>query len=208
MQCRSVTSNVFRYAKVAGSVLAMVLCVSTLATAQDRDRDRNQDRDRDRDRHDDRMTTLSRGTVIPVRTREAIDVERRDNRVFSGVVDQDVRGNDGRLAIPRGSNVELIVRIQADNDLIIDLESVMVNGQRYAIRTDANRVQSQRDNSLVGGIVGAITGGEARGRAVRVPRDTVVTFRLDRPLDMGVADAGVERDGHHYHDYYDRENRR
>ena len=192
-----------QHVRVVGRLLAMALCVSTLATAQDRDRDR----DPDRIRYSDRMTRLEPGTVIPVRTNQAIDVERRDNRVYTGIVDQDVRGNNGRLAIPRGANVELMVRVERDNDLIIDLESVVVNGQRYAVRTEPNRVESQRDNSLVGGIIGAINGGEARGRAVRIPRDSVVTFRLQRPLNLGVADRGLDRDGGHYHDYYDRPNR-
>jgi hypothetical protein len=35
----------------------------------------------------------------------------------------------------------------------------------------------------------------------------VVTFRLERPLDMGVADRGLTRDGRHYHDYYGDYNR-
>jgi hypothetical protein len=152
-------------------------------------------------------TRLEPGTVIPVRVNEAIDIERRDNRVYYGTVDQDVRGDNGRIAVPRGSNAELIVRVAPDNDLILDLESVVVNGQRYAIRTSPNRVESQRDNSLVGAIVGAINGGQARGRAVRIPRDSVVTFRLERPLEMGVVDRGVTRNGYHYHDWNDRDHR-
>jgi len=136
-----------------------------------------------------------------VRLDETIDVERRDNRVYNGVVDQDVRGDNGRLAMPRGSRVELIVRTARDNDLILDLESVVAEGQRYAIRTDPKRIESRHDDSLVGSIVGAINGGEARGRAVRLPRDTVITFRLQRPLEMGVVDRGIMRDGRHYHDY-------
>jgi hypothetical protein len=160
-----------------------------------------QDRDRDADR--DRVATLDAGTVIPVRTNESIDVNKGDNRVYTGIVDQDVRGNGGRLLIPRGSTAEMMVRYAADNDLNLDLESVVVNGQRYGVRTEQKHIESRRDNSLVGSIVGAINGGEARGRAVLVPRDTVVTFRLARPLEMGVPDRGVSRDGHHYHDYYD-----
>jgi len=143
-----------------------------------------------------------------VRPTESIDVERRDNRVYAAVVDQDVRGNNGRTAIPRGSTAELIVRVAPDNDLTLDLESVVVNGQRYAVKTDANRVESRRDNSLVGSIVGAINGGQARGRAVRIPRDTPLSFRLERPLDIGVADRGTTREGRHYHDYYDDRNDR
>jgi len=181
----------------------LILSLSALAVGQDRVRTGDRDRDRDRDGDRDRITRLEPGTVIPVRTNEFIDVERRDNRVYTGIVDQDVRGSNGALAIPRGSSAELIVRVAPDNDLILDLESVVVNGQRYAIRTDPNRIESQADRSIVGAIVGAVSGGEIRGRAVKVPRDTIVTFRLDRPLEMGVADRGVTRDGHHYHDWYD-----
>ena len=94
------------------------------------------------------------------------------------------------------------MRVERDNDLILDLDSVTVNGQRYAVPTDPNRIQSQRDNSVAGSILGAINGGEARGRSVRLPRGSMVTFRLDRPLVMGVADRGVDRGGYHYHDYY------
>jgi outer membrane lipoprotein SlyB len=163
------------------------------------------DDDRYWDSQNNRYTQLAPGTVISVRPNESIDVERKDNRVYAGIVDQDVRGSNGRLAIPRGSRVELIVRVERDNDLNLDLESVTVNGHRYAIRTDNNHVESARDNSLVGAIVGAISGGQARGRAIRIPRDAVLTFRLQRPLEVGVADRGVTRDGSHYHDYYDHD---
>jgi hypothetical protein len=61
------------------------------------------------------------------------------------------------------------------------------------IQTDPNCVESSRDNSLVG-IVGAINGGQVRGRAVRIPRNTLLTFRIKRPLDIGVPDRGVDRD--------------
>jgi hypothetical protein len=195
MMCRSSKSKV-----AIGLGLFALFISSPLCSAQDRDEDRDRDRDRDRE-----MTRLEPGTVIPIRTNDSIDVERKDNRVYYGTVDQDVRGDNGRIAIPRGSNAELIVRVEADNDLILDLESVSINGQRYAIRTDPNRVESQRDYGIVGAIEGAINGGQVRGRAVRIPRDSVVTFRLERPLDMGVTDRGVKRDGYHYHDWYDRD---
>ena len=145
--------------------------------------------------------------MITVRPTEAIDVERKDNRIYNAVVDQDVQGDNGRLAIPRGSTAELIVRVARDNDLILDLESIVVNGQRYAVKTEPNRVESMQDGSLVGAIVGAINGGQAQGRAVRIPRDTRLSFRLERPLDIGVADRGIMREGRHYHEYYDDRDR-
>jgi len=99
----------------------------------------------------------------------------------------------------RAAPVELIVRVAQDNDLILDLESVVANGQRYAIRTDQKRIESRQDD-LVGSIVGAIQGGQPRGRSVRISRDAVLTFRIQRPLDMGVVDRGIMRDGRHYHE--------
>jgi hypothetical protein len=186
-----------KFLAVATVAAALVSLFPRPTWAQDYNGGRDWDRDRDRDR--DRVTRLEPGMTIPVRTTQAIDVNRTDNRVFSGVVDQDVYGDNGRLAIPRGSNVELIVRVARDNDLVIDLDSVMVNGQRYAISAEPNRAESQRD--LVGSIVGGITGAEVRGQAVRIPRDAVLTFRLQRPLTMGVADRGTWRNGWHYHEY-------
>ena len=184
---------------MGGAAILLALWVPIAASAQNGDnRDRDRDRDSDRDR--DRVTRIEPGTIIAVRPNESIDVDRKDNRVYTGIVDQDVRGGNGRLAIPRGSAVELMVRVAPDNDLILDLDSVMVNGQRYGIKTDPNRVESKRDNSIVGAIVGALSGAQVRGRAVRVPRDTVLTFRIDRPLEMGVADRGNDRDGRHFHD--------
>jgi hypothetical protein len=197
MMCKS------SHLKTAIGIGAALFLSAAICPAQDRDRDRMADRNWDQGRG--MYTRLEPGTMISIRTNEAIDVERRDNRVYYGTVDQDVRGDNGRLAIPRGSNVELIVRVARDNDLILDLESVVVNGQRYAIKTEPNRVESQRDNSLVGAIVGAVSGGQYTGRAVRIPRNAVVSFRLGRPLDMGVVDRGVTRDRYHYHDWYDRD---
>jgi hypothetical protein len=180
----------------AGLALLAVMATPIFCLAQDRDRDRDQDWDT----HRGVYTRLSPGTTIPIRLKQTIDVDRTDNRVYYGTVDQDVMGNNGRVAIPRGANAELIVRVARDNDLILDLESVMVSGQRYAVRSDPNRYESRRDDSVVGAIVGAISGMQVQGRAVRVPRDSVVTFRLDRPLEIGVQDRGVDRDGGHYHD--------
>jgi hypothetical protein len=183
---------------LSGVTLGTALFVTPMIQAQNRDRDF----DRDRRYEGDRITRIQPGTNVTVRTDATIDVERRDNRVYTGIVDQDVRGDNGRLAIPRGSSVELIVRVARDNDLVLDLESIRVNGQRYAIKADPNRVESERDNSLVGSIIGAINGGQVQGRTVRIPGGSLLNFRIQRPLDVGVADRGIMRDGRHYHDYY------
>ena len=54
--------------KIIGSpAIILALCLLPIASAQDRDRNREREPDRDR------MTRLDPGTVIPVRTNEAID---------------------------------------------------------------------------------------------------------------------------------------
>lgn len=63
-------------------------------------------------REHQRYTRLLPGTTITVRPNESIDAERKDNRIYTGVVDQDVRGDNGQVAVPRGSTVELIVRVE------------------------------------------------------------------------------------------------
>jgi len=91
-----------------------------------------------------RVTKIERGTEIVVRTNQYIESDRRDNRVYTGTVDQDVRGLDGRLAISRGSQVEMIVRTAPDNDLILDLESVTIRGERYpGHRYGADRITQE-----------------------------------------------------------------
>ena len=180
------------------AVLAILLIGS--AGAQNRDRMREPDY---WDAAHNRYTRLAPGTMVAVRPTEPIDVQRSDNRVYMGVVDQDVRGTNGRLAIPRGSTVEMMVRVEPDHDLILDLESVNVlRGDRYAISTRSKRIGAA-DPGLIGSIIGAVNGAEYRGRVVRIPRNTLLTFRLDRPLEMGVVDRGVMRNGHHYHDWHD-----
>src|SRR5437588_689437 len=106
---------------LSGLLLMATLCLGPIASAQNRAGDRNQNADR--------SARLEAGTIIPVRINETIDVQKGDNRVYAGIVDQDVQGDNGRLVIPRGSNVELIVRVSQNNDLILDLESVVVNDQ-------------------------------------------------------------------------------
>jgi hypothetical protein len=138
---------------------------------------------------------------ISVRTNETIDSTHTDYRVFSGVVAEDIRGDNGRIAIPRGSTVEMIVRRNRDNELWLDLESIVANGQRYAVNASPDRVVGTSGfDTPIGSIVGAIAG--IRGPNIHILRDTVINFRLESALDMNVPDRGVNRDGSHYHDYY------
>ena len=90
----------------------------------------------------DYINPIPAGTSIQVRTTEAIDTQTMDGRIFTGTIENDVRDTQGRLAIPRGATAELVVRRDADNDLVLDLDSVTVNGRRYGVDATRNRVEA------------------------------------------------------------------
>ena len=167
---------------IAGAAALVGSLCAPLAVAQDRDydRDRSYDQDRGRDYDHDRMTRIEPGTVISVRTENAINSQEAGERDYWGTVDQDIRGENGRLAIPRGSRVEMRVRTSPDNDLVLRLEGVMIEGNRLALDTRPDRIESNKDTGVVGAIVGAL-GGQVRGREVHVPANSIVTFRVQTP---------------------------
>ncbi len=123
-------------------------------------------------------TTIDAETMFKVRTTQAIDVKTADGLIFTGTVEEDVLDRNGDVAIPEGATVELMAR-KSGEEMTLDLESVTVNGRRYAVVADpstvgtSGRVESgartigaNRDTAvyvgggaLLGTIIGAITGG-------------------------------------------------
>ena len=186
------------------------------------------------------LNYIDPGTSIPVRTTQAIDSSTQDGLVYSGVVDQDVLDRQGRVAIPRGATAELVVRRGPNNELVLDLDSLTSNGQRYAV--DATRhpvaeggidiqnsgignndetLKKVGGGALLGTVIGAIIGGGkgaavgaaagaavgagaqilTHGRKVSVPAESLLTYRLQSGLDLGVKDTGYMKDSRHYHYY-------
>ena len=89
-------------------------------------------------------TALSRidsGTSLQVRTTEPIESQAIDGRVYTGTIENDVRDNQGRLAIPAGATAELVVRRGQDNELVLDLDSITVNNRRYGVDATSNRLE-------------------------------------------------------------------
>lgn len=112
---------------------------------------------------------------------------------------------------------------------------VNATGEPYNTRNRSGVGGNERTAKYVGGgaiigsIIGAIAGGgkgaaigaaagaasgagaqmATRGREIHVPVESLLTFRLDRPLYVtDLRDTGYMRDGHHYHDYPEyRDNR-
>ena len=192
--------------------------------AQPSDRD---DRDRWNRFRDGRYDSTTRpsivdaGTYISVRTRQEIRASRAEDRVFTASVAEDVWDDDRRLSvpiIPRGTPVALRVRAVRDGELILDMDSLTIDRQRYRVDTPAIRAEGHnRDNhtgeivgtgAVIGTIIGAIAGGGkgaaigaatgaaaggvgvlARGRSLNIPAGTVVTFRLDRNLVVATPHA-------------------
>jgi hypothetical protein len=150
-----------KFAKLTTAVAAVALLVPALGSAQSWDY----------------VNPIPAGTTLQVRTTEAIDTQSMDGRIFTGTIENDVRDTQGRLAIPSGATAELVVRRDADNDLVLDLDSVTVNGRRYGVDATRNRVGGGIDiknsgiganketarnvggGALLGAILGAVIGG-------------------------------------------------
>src|SRR5687767_4345506 len=129
-------------------------------------------------------TTIEADTTLLVRTTEAIDVKTADGLVFTGTIEENVLDRNGDVAIPEGSTVELLARKDGD-EMTLDLDSVTVGGERYAVLADSNTVGTSGrveagastiganretatyvgGGALLGSIIGAVTGG-AKGAAI------------------------------------------
>ncbi len=154
------------------------------------------------------------GTRIPVQVSDLVHVRaaREDGRVFSGTVTADIFDLDGHLLIPKGSPAELRVR-QIDRHLLaLDLDSVSVNGRRYAVlsaETESEGVPSTgyfpwRPQPFAGGGVRVAmavgpTADAGQGKSLNLAASSLLTFELKKPLEADIPDDGFQRDGHHYH---------
>jgi hypothetical protein len=119
------------------------------------------------------------GTTIAVRTTEDINTSNSNGQIFHGVVDQDVLDRSGRLVIPRGSDAELVTRRVSGNEVVLDLESLVVNGGRYGVQSTEAAVNSSNQGigankrtgeflgggAVLGAIIGALAGG-GKGAAI------------------------------------------
>ena len=166
--------------------------------------------------------TLPVGTEISVRNTDAIDSKTaRVGQKFFASIDKDVRDNTGALAIPKGSDAELIIEtatgggMTSGSELALDIDAVTVQGTRYVVATSdynqkgrqglgANKRTAEMAGggaalgALIGAIaghgkgaaIGAVVGGAAgaggevltKGKEVRVPSETVMTFKLEQNL--------------------------
>jgi hypothetical protein len=168
---------------------------------------------------------LPAGSEISVRTNELIDSETAaEGQTFDAQVTRDAKDANGDIVIPRGALANVVIKsasrggkIRGASDLVLDLQSVAINGKQYTIDTvdvtkqgksgiGANRRTAEYTGggAALGAIIGAIAGGGkgaaigagagagagalaqilTKGRAIKVPAESVLTFNLDKPLKV------------------------
>lgn len=165
------------------------------------------------------------GTQISVRTEDTIDsAAAAEGQTYPAEVTDNVLDANGDVVIPHGSNGQLVIRsaskggrIHGTSDLVLDLQSISVEGQQYLISTSDVRESGKQGlgankrtaeftggAAAVGAIIGAIAGGGkgaaigagagagggaltqilTKGGSIRVPVETVLTFQLDKPVQI------------------------
>lgn len=175
-----------------------------------------------------RTYELPAGTEVSVRTNEAINSSTAaEGQSFDAQVTRDAEDANGDVVIPRGSGARVVIkslsqggRFRGATDLVLDLQSVNINGRDYYMSTaDVSKKGSsglganKRTAAYTGGgaalgaIIGAIAGGGkgaaigagagagagaltqviTKGRDIKVPVESVLTFKLDRPLVVTAA---------------------
>lgn len=166
------------------------------------------------------------GTVIPVRTTEALSSETaRDGQPFNGTVTHEVV-RDGYVIIPAGSAVSGRVVAAKDaghfkghSELSIEITAVRRHGQLLDIATDSytvegknrgkNSIEKVGGGAAIGAVLGGIFGGGkgagigalagggggaavqglTRGQQVSIPSESLIRFRLARPLTVRTSEA-------------------
>lgn len=126
------------------------------------------------------------GTKVAVRTEDTIDsAKAAEGQTYAAEVADDVLDADGNVVIPRGSNAQIVIRsaskggkIRGASDLVLDLQSISVEGQEYMVSTvdlqqkgrsgvGANKRTAEMTGggAALGAIIGAIAGG-GKGAAI------------------------------------------
>jgi len=125
------------------------------------------------------------GTDVTVRTIDRIDSKTATaGQKFSGSIENDILDRNGALAIPKGSDAELIIEtntgggMTSSSDLILDVDAVKVAGTRYLVATTdiehkgkdglgANKRTAEMagGGALIGTLIGALAG-HGKGAAI------------------------------------------
>jgi len=168
---------------------------------------------------------LPAGTQVSVRSEETIDsATAAEGQTYAAEITDDVLDANGDVVVPHGANAQIVIRsaskggrFRGASDLVLDLQSITVEGQQYLISTTDLRQSGKAGlgantrtaeytggAAALGAIIGAIAGGGkgaaigagagagggaltqilTKGAAIRVPAETVLTFKLDKPVQI------------------------
>lgn len=129
---------------------------------------------------------LGAGTQVSVRTEDAINSATAvEGQTYAAEVTDEVLDANGDAVIPHGSNAQIVIRsaskggrFHGASDLVLDLQSISVEGQQYAVSTTdlkqtgkqglgANKRTAEYTGggAALGAIIGAIAGG-GKGAAI------------------------------------------
>src|SRR5579864_1798862 len=129
---------------------------------------------------------LPAGTHVSVRTEDTISsASAVEGQTYAAEAVEDVPDANGDVVIPRGSNAQIVIRsaskgghFRGTSDLVLDLQSISVEGQQYNISTTdvkeagkpglgANKRTAiyTGGGAALGAIIGAIAGG-GKGAAI------------------------------------------
>jgi hypothetical protein len=118
--------------------------------------------------------------MVPVSLKTVLDTSFLSVRFAVGEVISDVKGPDGKVALPAGSTVTIAVRESgktgARSELNVSIYSVNVLGRQYSFsdgRTEAARLQFTDD-----------AGKGSTHTAVHLQYNCELDFRLDRPVSL------------------------
>lgn len=145
------------------------------------------------------------------------------------------RGSNAELIVNNTGNNTISVDLES---VTVNGRRYMVAAEAYDKSRSAGIGKNKRTGEFIGGgaalgaVIGAIAGGGkgaaigaaagggagagtqvlTRGKDVRIPAESVLTFRLEQPFQLGTGnygrDNGYDRNGNHYHDdYYHRQQR-
>ena len=157
-------------------------------------------------------TDIAVRTVNTIRAHDADETHFFQATIQRDVLDHDGRvaiphGANAELVVRRVSGNELVLDLRAVNldgrRYVLDTEDVVETGDRKdGVGENRRTGKYLGGGAVVGGIIGAIAGGgkgaaigaasgaavgagaemATRGKEVRVPAETILTFRLERPV--------------------------
>jgi hypothetical protein len=137
------------------------------------------------------------------------------------------RGAEAELTVRQVGDHEMVLDLEAiyanGRRYLVDASAQEINTRdRQGVGENRRTAKYVGGGAIIGSIIGAIAGGGkgaaigaaagaaggagaqtiTRGREIHIPAESLLTFRLERPLRFVEGpDGGYNRDGRHYHEY-------